>query len=56
MKHNLNTLKITESILILISVFTGIIEVASASSNIKVAEKGHFFEYGDEIYDLRMMN
>lgn len=48
MKHNLNTLKITESILILISVFTGIIEVASASSNIKVAEKGHFFEYGDE--------
>ena len=45
MKHNLNTLKMIVYAVILIGIFTGIIEAASASSNIKVADNGHYFEY-----------
>ena len=47
MKHNLklNSLKMAVYAVIPISVFTGIIEAASTSSNIKVADDGHYFEY-----------
>jgi hypothetical protein len=46
MKHNLNTLMVY--VIILIGVFTGTIEAASASSNIKIADNGHYFEYDGE--------
>jgi hypothetical protein len=45
MEHNLNTLKMIVYAVILIGVFTGIIEAASASSSIKIADNGHYFEY-----------
>jgi hypothetical protein len=53
MKQNLNTLKMTVYVVILIGVFTGIIEAASASSTIKVADNGHYFEYdGQQVFLL----
>ena len=45
MKHNLNILEMIVYAVILIGVFTGIIEAANASANIKVADNGHYFEY-----------
>jgi hypothetical protein len=48
MKNNLSILKMIVCAMILIGVFTGIIEAVSATTNIKVAEKGHYFEYGNE--------
>lgn len=50
MKHSLNpnTLKMTAYVVILIVVLTGIIEAASASPNIKIADNEHYFEYDGE--------
>jgi hypothetical protein len=42
MKH---TLKVAVYALILVGVFTGVIGAASATTNIKVADNGHYFEY-----------
>ena len=45
MKHNTNLLKMVVYAVILIGVFTGLLEAASASTTIKVADNGHYFEY-----------
>ena len=45
MKHNINTLELIACAVMLIGVFTGLIEAASASTDIKVADNGHYFEY-----------
>ena len=53
MKTHQNFLKMTVYAVILIGIFTGIMDTVSATTNIKVADNGHYFEYdGKQVFLL----